>query len=189
MLTIAEAMGFLDCSRRTLNRYMENRKLPFKKKGKSVKFHKTDLLKIATELIEKKGKHRPDTIKDEVIVADPKVVKKIIKQPSKDLLNNNGKQILMQVTQYLEEKSLLQHTTKEPILRYAIACQLHEKYQNLGAENDDKYFFDLAKHHADMIKHYEKELGLTPAALGRIKPKEDAQPIDIDPMEELMSGN
>ena len=187
----AEMIGTVS---RTIRRYVEQGKLDFKLSGKTKMFRKKDLLKVASELQVNKEKHRPDTDSNpsnldlptiEVVTDKDLVVKAMKANPLKTLLNETGKTILMDTTKYLKDTGLLNTTNKQTIMRYAIAVQMQEKYMITAEVIEAKYFHDLVKQYGADIKHYEKELGLTPAALAKIKPQEEEKVKGSEMMEML----
>ena len=185
-------------SERTVQRKIVSGKLsPYNKKtGKDARYKRSDVIAIAGETIQNKEKHRPDTANEgslilppiEVVTDKDLVIKAMKANPLKTLLNKTGKTILMDTTKYLKDTGLLNTTNKQTIMRYAIAVQMQEKYMITAEVSEAKYFHDLVKQYGADIKHYEKELGLTPAALAKIKPQEEEKVKEIDPMEALLSG-
>ena len=182
---------------RTIRRYVEQKKLPFKLSGKTKMFKKTDLLKVASELQENKEKHRPDTESNpknldlpsiEIVTDKDLVIKAMKANPLKMLLNDTGKSVLILTTKYLKKTGLLSSCSKDSIMRYAISVQMLEKYQITAEIVEAKYFHDLVKQYGADVKHYEKELGLTPASLSKIKPPEKEDKGTIDPMDALLNG-
>ena len=194
-MTIDEAGALLGCSSRTVQRYLNSGKLPYKMKGRRKDIKKRDLFQIANDLHEKKAKHRPDTphLKpDRVVkieVPNPEEIAKFIKKPTADLLSPDGKSTLKHTAKYLEEKGLTEYTDPNVIMRYAFAVQMKAKYTEIAMQGEEvKYWLDMAKIFQAEIQHYEKELGLTPASLGKIKLREKEEEV-IDPMEALLNGN
>ena len=194
-MTLKDARKFLGCSRQTLHRYISTGRLPYKLEGKKKVFKKDDLLKIATDLAENKEKFRPDTVgkepkPQETLMSRKEEIKHLMQtaspQKEDDLLNDFGKQVMMEVTEYLTNTNLLETTNKLTIFRYALACQIQATYIKTALENHLKEFHDLANIYTKQIQHYEKELGLTPAALAKIKPQEKEDK-EIDPMEALLN--
>jgi len=191
-MTIKEAMKFLDCGRKTLYRYMDSGELPYEKIGSKRRFNKNDLLKIASKIQENRDLKRPELSglppkPKETLLTKQEELKALIKSPSEELLNDEGKSILMEATNFLKENNLLDATNKMTLMRYALACQIESIYLATALDNHLKEFHDLANIYSRKIQHYEKELGLTPAALIKMKGKME-EPIEIDPMEELLNG-
>jgi hypothetical protein len=190
MMRKSDVKELLGCSNRTIERYVKSGKLTQMGKGKSVKFDKNEVLKIASKLLENKAKHRPDSVKPDatIILPDPRQARKLIAdEPTEELLNSVGKEVILETTALLESNDLLEGVDRTTILRYALAVQLKDKYINAGALESDKYFFDIAKQFQAEIQHYEKELGLTPAALAKIKPREkESSSAEVDPMSEFV---
>ena len=194
-MTIKDAGAFLGCSARTVQRYLNSGKLPYKMKGRRKDIKKRDLFKIANELHDKKAKHRPDSSDQprvevkKIEVPNPAQIAKFLEAPTQDLLNGNGKSVLKHTTQYVEGQGLADFTDPMTLMRYAFAVQMKEKYTEVALQGEEvKYWLDMAKMYQSEIQHYEKELGLTPASLGKIKLREKDEEV-IDPMEALLSGN
>jgi len=193
-MTMDEAVDFLGCSKRTLYRYVKDGRLSYTEKNGGKWFKRKDLAPILTNIIDNKEKHRPDTSdepsksKKKELIADTDLLQRILKATKpKPILNGTGKEVLMATTKYLKDIGFIDNTTKEPILRYSIAVQMKEVYLELATEFQVKFYFDLVKQFQSEIQHYEKELGLTPAALAKIKPMEK-EDVDVDPMEALLNG-
>jgi len=170
-------------SERTVQRKIVSGKLsPYNKKtGKDARYKRSDVIAIAGETIQNKEKHRPDTANEgslilppiEVVTDKDLVIKAMKANPLKMLLNDTGKSVLILTTKYLKKTGLLSSCSKDSIMRYAISVQMLEKYQITAEIIEAKYFHDLVKQYGADVKHYEKELGLTPASLSKIKPPED----------------
>lgn len=194
-MTLKDARIFLDCSRQTLYRYIENGELPYKKQGKKKMFNKADLLKIASKLALNKDKHRPDTVGKEPKPKETLLSKKeeivhlmqAAHTDDEELLNPFGKDIMIEVSEYLKETGLFTTANKLTIFRYAMACQVQAMYMKTAIETHIKDFHDLANIYTKQIQHYEKELGLTPASLAKIKPIGGEDDV-VDPMEALLNG-
>ena len=188
-MTLQESIDFLGCSERTLHRYVRKGELPYTIKDKKKQYKKKDLFKIALKMQENKDKHRPDVHEPkEKPLTKVQEMKKAIKAPTESLLNPVGKEILLDTTKLIRENNLIEGMDKSTVLRYAIAVQMKDHYVNLAHTNMEKYFFDIAKQFQAEIQHYERELGLTPAALRKLKPIQD-EVIEVDPMEALLNGN
>ena len=194
-MTIEDAGAFLGCSPRTVQRYLNSGKLPYKMKGRRKDIKKRDLFTIAAELHEKQSVHRPDAsdrppveIK-KIEVPNPAQITQFLKKPTAEMLNKDGRDIMQHTAKYLEDKGLIDLADPNTIMRYAFASQMKLKYTELALLGEEvKYWLDIAKQFQAEIQHYEKELGLTPASLGKIKLPEKEETV-IDPMEALLSGN
>ncbi len=188
-MNIDEATTFLGCSKRTVQRYIRDETLPYKMKGKNKVFKKRDLAPILVKLIENRDKHRPDVGEPSGKVLETQKVKALIKQsPTKSLLNEIGTVVLLDTTKLLKDNDLLEGIEKSTILRYAIAVQMKDNFMSKAVNGyEDKFYFDIAKQFQQEIQHYEKELGLTPASLSKMKPREVADN-EVDPMEALLNG-
>ena len=189
-MNMTEAVQFLGCSKRTVQRYIEKGKIPFTEKNGERKFRRKDLAPILLKLIESREKHRPDIGENPVNLTDLKKIKRVISKPSKPLLNDFGTQVLMETTKVIESNNLLKGIEKSTILRYALAVQMKDQYLNSFINGDsagDPFYINTAKVFQSEIQHYEKELGLTPASLSRIKPHVE-EDNDKDDMEDLLNG-
>ena len=185
-MTADEAADFLDTTKQTIHRYAAKGKLPFKTKNGKRDFKKRDLIRIAEDLHGRIEKHRPDATSDKTLLTDHQLVTRAIAKPTKTLLNEEGVEIYEATVKQLKDYDLLKYSTEKTVLRYAVASQLKDKYLALGVDTMEKYFFDLASQFQREIQHYEKELGLTPASLIKLLPKQEEKPIDVDPMEALL---
>ena len=180
----------LDTTVRTIDRYIKKGRIQTSKIHKKEVVLRLDIMDIAKTLTQNKEKHRPDSIQPgtKANLSDTKIVKKIIQNPSKPLLNDVGAKVFAETKDYLEFQNILNLTTQKTVLRYAIASQMKDHYLTLAHETQDKLFFDIARQFQSEIQHYEKELGLTPAALVKIKGKmEDSEEVEVDPMEALIN--
>ena len=186
-MTTVEAADFLDTTARTINRYATSGKLPYTQKKKKRDFKKRDLIRIAEELHGKIEKHRPDATSNEPPLTDYKLVRKAIATQTKSLLNDDGLILYKETVKHLKDHDLLKHSTEKVVRRYALASQMKDQYLALAEETQEKYHFDLSAQFQREIQHYEKELGLTPAALLKMLPQKEEKPIDVDPMEELLN--
>ena len=183
------AAEFLACSIRTLRRY----DLPTIKHGKNKMYAKADLLKIASKVQDKQEKHRPDPNnldipRIEVVTSKDQVAKAIKADTTQDLLNATGDMIMLRTTAYLKEKGLFETCSHDAIYGYSVACQMKEKYMIVADMMEEKMYHDLAKMYQTEIQYYQKELGLTPASLAKIKPQEKDDKVTIDPMEALLNS-
>ena len=186
-MTAMEAAEFLDTTKQTIHRYARTGKLPYESKKGVRHFKKRDLLRIAEDLHRQIEKHRPDSSPQEKPLTQRQVVKKVIKSPTKSLLNEDGIETYKETIKHLTDNDLLRLSTEKVVLRYALASQLKDTYLGEAKESGEKIYFDLAAQFQREIQHYEKELGLTPASLVKIKPPKEEKIIDVDPMEELLS--
>ncbi len=188
-MLVDDAAAFLGCSKRTVQRYIENSKLPYTTRGTKKHVKKKDLFKIANELHGNTAKHRPDKGEPkEKPLSKVKEMRTAISSPSTPLLNAMGKKILLNTTKIIQDNNLLTGIDKSTILRYAIAVQMKDHYLSFFKEDGDPFYLNTAKVFQTEIQHYEKELGLTPAALRKLKPVTEEEEIIIDPMEELLNG-
>jgi len=194
-MTLKDARKFLGCSRQTLHRYIASGRLPYKLEGKKKVFNKDDLLKIATDLATNKEKFRPDAVGKEPKPQETMMTKKeeiqhlmqvATPEDEEELLTQFGKDVMIEVSEYLSEKGLASSTNRLAIFRYALAVQTQMLYMKSALENHLPEFHNMANIYTKQIQHYEKELGLTPAAISKIKPM-DAETKDIDPMEALLN--
>lgn len=185
-----EALEYLGCSYRTLNRMIEKKKLTPTGKGKKQLFSPVQLKQVVGDLLQRQSKHRPAEHPPEPQFSEPTIqqAKKILAKPAKTVLNDFGTDILMETTAILEDYGFLNDTTKAPVLRYAVACQMKEYYLALAHEHDDKDYFSYVKQFQAEIQHYEKELGLTVAAKLKIKPPK-VEEKEEDPFEMVMNDN
>ncbi len=189
-----EAVIFLNCSLRSVQRYIKDGRLPYKLEDGKKTFKKRDLRSIKNKVVGNRVKHRPNLVKPPADLegatkrVEVKKIKAVIAdKPTKALLNEIGKVVLLETTKLLKDNSLLDGIERSVILRYAIAVQMKEKFMSKAVHGfEDKFYFDIAKQFQQEIQHYEKELGLTPAALSKMKPKEDNNK-EVDPMEDLLN--
>ena len=191
----SEASTLIGCSRKTITRYVNKGTLKTKKVGKKLFVNKLDVMDIAKQVHLNRDIHRPDAKNRPKNVKESLLSKKddltqlmeAAHANDEDLLNSFGKDIMMEVTEYLEGTGLLTTANKLTIFRYAMACQVQAMYMKTAIETHLKDFHDLANIYTKQIQHYEKELGLTPAALAKIKPMEK-EVDEVDPMEALLNG-
>ena len=189
-----QAAEFIGCAERTIRRYAKEGKLPFKLKGKTKMYSKKDLLKVASQLQVNKEKHRPDCNPNphnldipriEVVTSKGQVTKAIKADASKQLLNATGDMIMLRTTAYLKEKGLFETCSHDAIYGYSVACQMKEKYMIVADMMEEKLYHDLAKMYQAEIQYFQKELGLTPASLAKIKPQEEKKVIE-NPFKAMM---
>jgi hypothetical protein len=186
-VNIKQVVATLDCSKRTVTRYVSNGKLKKVGKGKNARYDKDDVMELYKEVKFNKAKHRPDSLQPTVNLTKTKEIRKVISKPTKSLLNDHGKTVLLETTKLIADNGLLEGVEKSTILRYSLAVQLKDQYMNTFMQDSDQFFLQCAKQFQSEIQHYEKELGLTPAALAKIKPMEK-EDNDVDPMENLLNG-
>jgi excisionase family DNA binding protein len=181
-LSTSEACNHLGCSDKTLRRYVK--KGAIKKYGshKQVYFNEHDVKKLYEQVHKNKAKHRPDSLEPTVKLTKTQEIHKAISKPTKALLNDHGTTVLLETTKLIEENGLLRGVERSTILRYSLAVQLKDQYMNTFMQDSDQFFLQCAKQFQSEIQHYEKELGLTPAALAKIKPMEKEE-IDQESME------
>lgn len=172
-MTTAAAAKFLDTTPRTIQRYAKSGKLTYTIVGTQKSFHKKDLLKIGV-IIHGSNKGRS-------ITPAPRASPQFS-------LNSTGEATLLNATKVLSSNNLLIGIDLGTVLRYATAVQMKEKFlAEAEASDEPKYSLDIVKQFQIEIQHYEKELGLTPASLRKIKPDQEEE-IVIDPMEDILNG-
>jgi hypothetical protein len=172
-------------------RYVKSGKLRKHGKGKKATYVKDDVMSIYKEVKAKRELHRPDASEPKVNLTETQKIKKLISAPVKTLLNDHGKEVLLGTTALIKSNGFLDGIEKSTVLRYAIAVQMKEQYMNSFINGDhagDPFYLNCAKVFQSEIQHYEKELGLTPAALAKIKPKEKEDETYVDPMDALLDG-
>lgn len=196
-MKLSEVAQLLGCSERTIRRKVKSGHLvPYNGESRNkARFRKQDALLLASEVQANVLKHRPERIETtpnptkptiEVVTNKDLVTKAIKSNPIKSLLNDTGGDVLLRTTKYLKKNGLLKTTSKDAIMRYALAVQMKEKYQITAEMVEDKYFHDLVKQYQSEISHYEKELGLTPASKAKIKTEEEEEKKEVDPMENFI---
>jgi len=186
-MNLNDATDFLGCSKRTVQRYIKSGKLPYKTKNGVIDVKKRDLAPLLLKLINNRDKHRPDASDSTPSMTKAQMIKKATSSPSVSLLDNIGEKVLMETTKLIEENGLLLGIERTTVMRYALAVQLKDKYLNTFLESNESFYMNVVKQFQSEIQHYEKELGLTPASLAKIKPQEKEEK-DVDPMELLLNA-
>ena len=169
LMTIPQISALLGISQKTVRRAIKSGLLTHHRiHDRKKMFLKSDVLKAASQLTHRKEQFRPDLAN-----APAEQNKQTVA-----LLVQDAETIEKETLLYLKQKGLLQYTTAAPVRRYAQACS--NKDAALKSEQ-----YDLAAVFQREIMHYEKELGLTPASLLKIK-KQPEEVVDLDPMEGLL---
>jgi len=196
-MNIDQVVELTGISARTVRRKVKSGELSSynNKTGKKALYRKEDIMRIAAQTINNKEKFRPDHEANpnnldipriKVVTTKEEVDRAIKDDPNQDLLNDTGTSVLNATTKYLEGKGLLDTCSPDAIYGYAIACQMKEKYLIVADMIEEKWAHDLAKMYQAEIQYFQKELGLTPASLAKIKPQEEKPKAFIDPMEDLI---
>lgn len=179
MLT-KEAIKYLGCSAKTLDRYKNNGSLnPVKIEGKW-NYSKDELMDVAKTIKDKKNRHRPDK-RDEDYVEPSKDVK----VKDEELLDKHGQAELLRITEHLRDKGILDLSDKGVIMRYALAIQMKDRYLKKGEVTDESFYFNVAKQFQSEIQYSEKALGITAESASKLtidKPREKSE------METLLNG-
>ena len=196
-MTVNHIVELTGVSARTIRRKIKNKELsPYNKQtGKKARYRRDDVLRVVAQTIANKEKFRPDckttppnielpTI--EVVTTKEQVDKAIKADTERFLLNATGDFMLKSAKVYLEEKGLLDSCSDDALYGYAMAWQMREKYLIVADMMEEKMWHDLVKQYGADIKHYEKELGLTPASLAKIKPQEKDDKVIENPFKAMM---
>ncbi len=183
-----QAALYLDCSERTVKRYMDNGKLPYVKKINGLAFKKKHLDQIKEQLHKNQDKHHNNPVKPTKTLDLPEPT-----EHKEDLLDDNGKAELMRVTEILKEEGILDKTHKTLLFKYAFFQQKVIHYMQLldedGFEEEDKYHMTKSlDQFQKWVLHYEKELLISTASRLKVFPPKIDTVQEFDEMEALLNG-
>ena len=183
-----EAVKYLGCSLRTLNRMVKSGILNPTGIGKNQLFPKKELQLAMTDLVKRQSKHTPKSTKEkEEDIPDrhtPPPPSEFEEEPKPEaLLNEIGQSELLRVTKSLRDADLLEVTDPMLIMKYALFQQLFIKYLHLSEK--DPFYTKTMEIYQKHVSFYEKELGLTTAARLKLKPPKPEP--EKDPFEEMMN--
>jgi len=178
-----EALEYLGCSKRTLDRMVERGQLTPTGKGKNSLYPMKQLKLVVTDLIKRQEKHRPNDHASTETYAPPTEPEKPIeprdlifeiRDKPEELLNDIGKAELLRVTKTLKEAELLELTDPMLIMKYALCQQMFFKYMSISDSEEElkvvslgtttSPYFKMMESYQRQAAFYEKELGLTTAS-------------------------
>ena len=194
LLTTAQACDFLECSDKTLRRYVKRGNLKKHGTHKNVRYEKKELLLLAKEFHDQKetydpkpeAKYKPKTQDPHLTLPEPT-------EHKEDLLDDNGKAELLRVTAILKEEGILDKTHKTLLFKYAFFQQKVIYYMQLidddGFEEEDKYHMTKSlDQFQKWVLHYEKELLISTASRLKVFPPKTDAVQEFDEMEALLDG-
>jgi len=197
MLTIAQACDLLECSSKTLNRYVARGVLTKHGDRKTTRYNKKELLLLAKDFHTKKDIHNSQKNKDDNEYKPKALSEFELPEPvenKEDVLNQIGKSELLRVTKLLEDEGVLDVTHETLLFKYAYFQQkvIHyiQALEDDVFEEEDKY--NMTKNldqYQKWTQHYEKELLISTASRLKVFPPTPPEaPKVLDPMEALLNG-
>lgn len=187
-ITTKQASELIGCSLRTVQRYVTKGDL----EGKRIRG--IDMI-LQSDAVSRAQIYK-ENLRQQKAEPTKKKSPEIVTLPAKRQINNlsldaNGEALLQETISVLESNNLLKMVPKSVVANYVRHRMLLDKHIKETADAFDDPF--LLKLHTDIasklqktVQHYETQLGLTPAALMKIKPPEEE--ISVDPLEELLNG-
>ncbi len=196
LLTTAQACDFLECSDKTLRRYVKRGNLKKHGSHKNVRYDKKELLLLAKEFHEQKDTYDPKpevgyktkTLNPHLQLPEPTDTKE-------DLLDANGKAELFRVTNILKDEGILDKTHDTLLFKYAFFQQKVIHYMQCidddTIEEEDRFHMTKTlDQYQKWVLHYEKELLISTASRLKVFPLsiDKTPPKEVDPFEEVNFG-
>ena len=187
-ITTAQALKILQVSGKTLERRKQNG-LHTWKVGRDSFFFEDDIIALVSEVRRKQLTHAPDAIEKKIkkqkeVEAKGKEIEKKLKEaddkPKDELLDDNGKQHLIELKTHMEELGIYEKIDDQLIFTASLAFQLFLKFEALamsidfvsvdvrGIEREHPYA-DIAKKHFDRYLTVCERMWITPLIRKKMK--------------------